>query len=80
VFVNLPAMNDIGGWLSKLLGLLITAAAGAQGSPFWFDLLKKLVNLRGSGTTPAAAPAPAPAAPAPVPAPAPAPSPSGPVG
>ena len=58
VFVNLPAMDNLGGWLSKLIGILITAAAGAQGSPFWFDILKKLVNIRGSGgTTTAAAPA-----------------------
>jgi len=69
VFVNLPAMNNLGGWLSKLLGLLITAAAGAQGSPFWFDMLKKLVNVRGSGSTPTVVPPPpAPAAPAPAPA------------
>ncbi len=74
VFVNLPAMNNLGGWLSKLIGILITAAAGAQGSPFWFDILKKLVNIRGSGgTTTTAAPAFASApTPAPVPAPAPA--------
>ena len=69
-FVNLPSLNDLSGWILKLLGILITAMAGAQGSPFWFDLLKKLVNIRGSGTIPAAAPAPTPVAPAPSPVPA----------
>jgi hypothetical protein len=35
------------GWRSglfKLAGWLITALAGAQGAPFWFDLLKKLTR------------------------------------
>lgn len=30
--------------LTKLLGWLITALAGAQGAPFWFDLLRKLTQ------------------------------------
>jgi len=82
MFVNLPAMNNLGGWLSKLIGILITAAAGAQGSPFWFDILKKLVNIRGSGGTTTTTPPAAPASTAPIPAPAPAPDPNtdGPVG
>jgi hypothetical protein len=33
----------------KLAGLLITTFAVALGAPFWFDLLSKLVNLRGAG-------------------------------
>ena len=33
----------------KLLGFLITAFAISLGAPFWFDLLNKLVNLRGAG-------------------------------
>ena len=32
-----------------LLGWLITAAAVSLGAPFWFDLLGKVANLRGSG-------------------------------
>jgi hypothetical protein len=47
---NLPA--DPYGWLVKLLGLLITGMAAAQGAPFWFDILKKLVNVRGTGANP----------------------------
>lgn len=33
-------------WLSKILGLLLTACATSLGAPFWFDLLSKLVSLR----------------------------------
>ena len=33
----------------KLLGFLITAFAICLGAPFWFDMLNKLVKLRGSG-------------------------------
>lgn len=39
-----------------ILGWLITAAAATLGAPFWFDLLKKVANLRGSGTVPATTP------------------------
>jgi hypothetical protein len=39
-----------------ILGWLITAAAATLGAPFWFDLLRKVANLRGSGTVPATAP------------------------
>lgn len=37
----------------KLAGLLLTAAALMVGAPFWFDLLSKFVNLRGTGDKPA---------------------------
>ncbi len=40
------------GWLLKFFGLLFTAAAVSLGAPFWFDLLKKFVNLRGAGKAP----------------------------
>jgi len=49
-FSNLP--SDVMGWLTKLLGFAITAAATAQGAPFWFDILKKIVNVRSSGANP----------------------------
>ena len=48
---NLPA--DLNGWLAKILGMLITGLAAAQGAPFWFDILKKFINIRGTGTNPA---------------------------
>ena len=37
----------------KLFGIIITAGATAQGAPFWFDVLKKFVNIRGTGPNPA---------------------------
>jgi len=48
---NLPP--DIISWLVKIIGLLMTGAAAAQGAPFWFDILGKLVNVRGTGSNPA---------------------------
>jgi len=39
-------------WLKKVAGLLISALAVSMGSPFWFDLLGKLVNLRAAGGKP----------------------------
>lgn len=52
--VNAPPLNqdNILGWLTKLLGLVLTGMAAAQGAPFWFDILKKIVNVRGSGVNP----------------------------
>ena len=41
-----------GGWILKGLGLLITGIAISQGSSIWFDVLGRLVNLRGSGGKP----------------------------
>ncbi len=37
-------------WLApaKLIGLLLTAFAISLGAPFWFNLLQRLVNIRGS--------------------------------
>jgi hypothetical protein len=35
----------LGGWL-------VTASASLFGGPFWFDLLKQLINLRGTGVKP----------------------------
>ena len=52
VMVNIPPINNLWGWVIKLLGLVISAFAARQGAPFWFDLLRKLVNLR-SSTQPA---------------------------
>lgn len=44
--------NPSAGPLLKLLGLILTAAAVSQGAPFWFDLLTKVSNQRGSGAVP----------------------------
>jgi hypothetical protein len=37
----------------KFLGIIITAIAARQGAPFWFDILKRAVNLRGTEVNPA---------------------------
>ncbi len=37
---------DLPGWASKILGILISGAAAAQGAPFWFDILRKMVQAR----------------------------------
>ncbi len=36
-------------WAMKVLGWIVTALAISLGAPFWFDLLRKLVNIRSSG-------------------------------
>ena len=46
-----PYPNEWSGW-AKLAGILITAFAGMQGGPFWFDILQKLVNMRAAGKKP----------------------------
>jgi len=40
-----------GGWL-HLLGMLFTAISISFGAPFWFDVLKMFVNIRGAGLVP----------------------------
>ena len=57
VINTIPVSKDnLIGWMTKLLGLILTGAAAAQGAPFWFDTLKKLVNIRSSGANPAEKP------------------------
>ncbi|HEV7814847.1 MAG TPA: hypothetical protein VGP06_07060 [Janthinobacterium sp.] len=43
--------RDIALW-SNLLGVLITASTAMFGAPFWFDMLQRLVQLRGAGPKP----------------------------
>ena len=33
-----------GGWVAKILGILLSGMAAAQGAPYWFDLMRKLVT------------------------------------
>jgi hypothetical protein len=42
---------------THLAGWLLTAVAVSLGAPFWFDLLSRLVNIRGAGNKPGAKPA-----------------------
>jgi hypothetical protein len=39
-------------YVKKIGGLLLTTLAVSMGSPFWFDILSKLSNLRSSGNKP----------------------------
>ena len=48
-----PQSNNQTNILLKLVGIFITALAARQGAPFWFDFLKRFVNLRGTGANPA---------------------------
>ena len=41
-------------WVAKVIGILATMLAIMLGAPFWFDLLSKIVRLRGSGAPPPA--------------------------
>lgn len=43
---------DTYAWVTKILGWLVTALAISLGAPFWFDLLRKMVNIRASGAKP----------------------------
>ena len=40
--------SSIGG--KKILGFLVTAFAISLGAPFWFDMLNKLIKIRGAGS------------------------------
>jgi len=51
--VNTPLLQNMTGWLLKFLGFLVTGLAASQGAPFWFDILKKFVNVRLTGLRPA---------------------------
>lgn len=39
-------------WLSKIAGLIITILAVSLGAPFWFQVLQRFVQVRGSGVQP----------------------------
>lgn len=41
-----------GGWLSRIVGWLISIVGLSMGGPFWFDLLNRIMRLRQAGTPP----------------------------
>lgn len=49
---QLPGANKYVAWLMKIFGWLLTTVAVSLGAPFWFDVLNKVVNLRGVGRRP----------------------------
>jgi hypothetical protein len=48
---SLEEERNVPWWLIKLAGLLLTGVAVTFGAPFWFDILKKILSLRGGGST-----------------------------
>ena len=40
------APGSFGGWILKLVGILLTGFAISQGAPFWFDVLNKFMVVR----------------------------------
>lgn len=42
----------LGEWLSKIVGLLVSALAVSMGAPFWFQVLQRFMQVRGAGLTP----------------------------
>ncbi len=49
---NPPILVDGEAWWAKIAGILISWFAVMMGAPFWFDLLKKFVPVRQTGTKP----------------------------
>lgn len=49
---DLSALSTPEGLLLKIAGFIVTALAISLGAPFWFDLLRKIVNIRQSGSKP----------------------------
>jgi hypothetical protein len=45
-------ISSAGSVILKLIGLIVTVLAVMMGAPFWFDLLNKIANLRGTGSKP----------------------------
>ena len=39
---NIPTNTN--GWVSKIIGILLSGMAAAQGAPYWFDIMRKLVT------------------------------------
>src|SRR5688572_21297238 len=51
--INPPSPSNQANLGLKVMGIFLTALAARQGAPFWFDILKRAVNLRGTGANPA---------------------------
>ncbi|PSR52319.1 hypothetical protein AHMF7605_01670 [Adhaeribacter arboris] len=43
---SLAIPNSVSGWVSKVIGWVITGLAVSLGAPFWFDLLNKMMVIR----------------------------------
>ena len=47
--------DDPWGWLGKVVGIILSGMAAAQGAPYWFDLMRKLVSRNVPAEAPKAA-------------------------
>lgn len=54
-------------YLTKVLGILLTAGAASLGAPFWFDMLNRFVSVRSAGKAPEETPLPPKQLPMPAP-------------
>ena len=52
------ANRSVSAWLIKLIGWTLSALAGTLGASYWFAILTKAINIRGSGSKPLRAPDP----------------------
>jgi hypothetical protein len=50
--ISPPQSTSQTNFLLKLAGIFMTAVAARQGAPFWFDILKRFVNIRSTGANP----------------------------
>jgi hypothetical protein len=50
--ITREVFGTVGTFLSKLMGLLATGLAVSLGAPFWFDTLKRFLNVRSAGPVP----------------------------
>ncbi len=44
--------HPVGTFFESILGWLMAGAAAALGAQFWFDLMKRIINMRGTGVKP----------------------------
>jgi hypothetical protein len=52
---KMPGLADhVTFYFFYVVGLIVTASSAVFGAPFWFDLLQRLVQIRGTGTKPPA--------------------------
>ncbi len=45
-------VEDLSTWAQRILGWILTIIAVSLGAPFWFDALKRFVNVRSAGRSP----------------------------
>ncbi|OMP75125.1 hypothetical protein [[Flexibacter] sp. ATCC 35208] len=51
-YTHISLVKKYQGWFLSPIGWLLTAFAVSLGAPFWFDLLNKIIQLRGTGPKP----------------------------